>query len=124
MPKRLDDVAPPTAGDEWRLQFGTSEAAADWPQLCAQFPGNTREAWERMRHHPLERTPTQKPLAGKLAKRLVRGTTLPQWQIDISSGARVQYCVDERQHRVWLMNASAGHPGGTLAKGKRSSRNR
>ncbi len=63
-------------------------------------------------------------MAGRLAQRAVGGEDLPQWQIDISSGARIQYCVDEVRRRVWLMNASASHPGATVAKGKRSSRNR
>jgi len=124
LPKRLDDVAPPLEAGEWRVQFGTSEAAADWPQLCSQYPGTTREAWDRMHRHPLERTSTQKPLAGALGMRRVGGQELPQWQIDISSGARVPYCVDAERKKVWLMNASAGHPGATLAKGKRSSPNR
>ncbi len=111
-------------GDQWRLQFGTSEAATEWPQLCTQFPVNCREAYERMRLHPLERAATEKPLSGALATRFVDGEQLPQWQIDISSGARLWYCVDEARRRVWLMAASAGHPGATVAKGKRSSRNR
>ena len=77
-----------------------------------------------MRHLPLDRTAPQKPLAGKLGTRLVGGDDLSQWQIDIRSGARVCYCVDIDRNKVWLMQASAGHPGATLAKGKRSSRNR
>lgn len=124
MPKRLDDVAQPPKAGEWRIQFGTSEAASEWPELCAKYPGTTREAWDRMRYLPLDRTATQKPLAGKLGTRLVGGDDLPQWQIDISSGARVLYCVDIERNKVWLMQASAAHPGATIAKGKRSSRNR
>lgn len=100
MPKRLDDVAQPPKAGEWRIQFGTSEAASEWPELCAKYPGTTREAWDRMRHLPLDRTATQKPLAGKLGTRLVGGDDLPQWQIDISSGARVLYCVDIERNKV------------------------
>ena len=84
----------------------------------------TREAWERMRDHPLERTDTQKPLAGDLGTRLVGGKTLPQWQIDITSGGRVWYCIDDEKMVVWLMLASTRHPGATQSKGKRTSRNR
>lgn len=124
MPKRLDDVAPPTRGDEWAIKYGTSEAASGWSELCKQAPGVTREAWERMRDRPLERTDTQKPLASDLGSRLVGGRTLPQWQIDITSGGRVWYCVDEEKKVVWLMLASMGHPGATKSKGKRTSRNR
>ena len=123
-PKRGDEVAAPVQGAEWHLQFGTSDAARDWPGLTASFAGPCRAAWERMRHHPLERSAGQKPLAGALAERTVGGRDLPQWQIDISAGGRARFCVDEQAHRVWLVQASAGHPGATLAKGKRSSTNR
>lgn len=124
MPKRLDDVAPPPGPGEWRIRFATTDAATDWPEMCAQFPGNAHEAWNRMRHSPMERTGTQKPLAGPLATRQVRGEELAQWQIDISSGARLIYAVDPAERTVWVMMAATGHPGATVAKGKRSSRNR
>ena len=77
-----------------------------------------------MRRHPTERTVAQKPLAGPLATRNVSGRDLPQWQIDISSGARVIFAVDQVERTVWLMLASATLPGATTSKGKRSSRNR
>lgn len=66
----------------------------------------------------------QKPLQGRLATRPIGGMDLPQWQFDISSGARLIYCVDEGKRTVWLVDASAAHPGATVAKGKRSSTNR
>lgn len=124
MPKRLDDVAPPPRGGEWTIRFGTSEAAKDWPELCKQFAGNTREAWDRMRLHPTERTDTQKPLAGGLGRRTLGGRELPQWQIDISSGARLWYCVDSEATTVWVTLSSASHPRATQSKGKGASRNR
>ena len=124
MPKRLDDVAQPPKDGEWSIRFGTSEAAASWPELCKQLQGTTRAAWDRMRKHPLERTDTQKPLGGQLGVRTVGGRDLPQWQIDLSSGGRVWYCVDEERGTVWLMLASARHPGATQSKGKNTSRNR
>lgn len=124
MPKRLDDVAPQPGPGEWRIRFATTAAATDWPEMCAQSPGNAHEAWNRMRHFPTERTSTQKPLAGPLATRQVRGEELAQWQIDISSGARLIYAVDPTERTVWVMLAATGHPGATLTKGKRSSRNR
>jgi hypothetical protein len=123
-PKRGDAVAPPAAEGEYEIRFGTSEAAAQWPELCRHFPGNCREAWESMRALPLQRSSKQKPLQGRLATRLIGGLALPQWQFDISSGGRVIYCVDDPRRLVWLVDASAAHPGATVAKGKRSSTNR
>ncbi|GAB3665437.1 hypothetical protein GCM10027596_31620 [Nocardioides korecus] len=124
MPKRLDPVAPPPRGDEWAIRFGTTDAANDWTELCAQAPGNTREAWERMRERPLDRSDTQKPLSGTLGTRQVGGDLLPQWQIDITAGARIWYCVDAEKRTVWVTRASTKHPGATESKGKRTSRNR
>ena len=123
-PKRGDAVAPPAADQEYEIRFGTSEAAAQWPELCKRFTGNCREAWDSLRTSPLTRSPKQKPLQGRLATRPISGMDLPQWQFDISSGARLIYCVDEGKRTVWLVDASAAHPGATLAKGKRSSTNR
>jgi mRNA-degrading endonuclease RelE of RelBE toxin-antitoxin system len=123
-PKRGDAVAPPAADQEYEIRFGTSEAAAQWPELCKRFTGNCREAWDSLRTSPLTRSPKQKPLQGRLATRPIGGMDLPQWQFDISSGARLIYCVDDQKRTVWLVDASAAHPGATVAKGKRSSTNR
>jgi len=38
--KRGDAVAPPAAEAEYEIRFGTSEAAAQWPELCKRFAGN------------------------------------------------------------------------------------
>lgn len=124
MPKRNDEVAPPRRAGEWHLKFGTSDAAKTWTELCRQLPGNMREAWERMRFNPLERTDTQKRLSGDLGSRAIGGVDLPQWQIDVSAGGRVWYCVDEATETVWVTLASASHPGATTSKGKNTSRNR
>jgi len=48
-PKRGDAVAPPAADGEYEIRFGTSGAAAQWPELCKRFAGNCREAWDSLR---------------------------------------------------------------------------
>lgn len=124
MPKRRDDVAPPPGKGQWRVRFGTGEAASSWEELGRQLPGSVLEAWGRMRSQPLERTDTQKPLSGDLGSRSVGGAVLPQWQIDISSGGRIWYCVEDKSQTVWVMLASARHPQATASKAKRAPRNR
>ncbi|MDI3423742.1 hypothetical protein [Streptomyces luteolus] len=52
-PKRGDDVAPPPVGGEWRLKFGTNEAAKGWAELCAEAPGNARRCFEALRADPV-----------------------------------------------------------------------
>lgn len=89
-----------------------------------QFPGNTAEAKVRLRSLPDVRSDVQKPLRGSLGTRVVGGVELPQWQFDISSSARLWYCIDRDQRIVWLTLAAMGHPRATEAKGKRAPRNR
>lgn len=63
-------------------------------------------------------------LRAGLGTRTIRGVEMEQWQYDISSGARLWYCVDHDARIVWLTNTSAGHPSATASKNKRAPRNR
>jgi hypothetical protein len=89
-----------------------------------QFPGNCAEAKARLKIAPTTRSDVQKRLRGSLGKRTIGGVQLDQWQYDISSGARLWYCVDPDKRIVWLTLAATGHPRATVAKGKRAPRNR
>ncbi|MFT4215842.1 MAG: hypothetical protein QM619_01470 [Micropruina sp.] len=121
--KRGQQVPPPPSDDEWELRFGTKESLS-FPELEKQFPGNCAEAKERLRTALTVRTDVQKPLKGRLDRRALRGVELEQWQYDISSGARLWYCVDPVAHVVWLTNASAAHPTATTSTNRRAPRNR
>ena len=122
-PKRGDDIPPPPAAGQWDLRYGTKESLS-FCELERQYPGNCAEAKARMRSAPTERTDAQKRLKGSLGTRTIQGTEMEQWQYDVSSGARIWYCVDPERRIVWLTNASAGHPKATASKGKRAPRNR
>lgn len=121
--KRGQQVPPPLTGKEWELRYATKDSLS-FPGLEKQFPGNCTEAKHRLRTAPDERSDVQKPLRGQLGTRVLRGRPLEQWQYDISSGARLWYCLDYDSHIVWLTNASAGHPKATASKNKRAPRNR
>jgi hypothetical protein len=92
--------------------FGTNEAAKGWQELCAQAPGNTRDAWVAMRTDPVPvvRTPRHHPLKGALSTGAYRGQVLPQWQIEVTSGGRIWYLVDADARRVFVMYAATRHP--------------
>lgn len=122
-PKRGEQVPPPPKPGEWDVRYATKEALA-FVEMEKQFPGNCQEAKARLRVAPDARTDVQKPLRGSLGKRTVRGVQLEQWQYDISSGARLWYCIDRTNRIVWLTLAAAGHPRATEGKGKRRPRNR
>lgn len=121
--KRGQQIPPPPSDDEWELRYGTKESL-NFPELEKQFPGNCAEVKERLRAAPTERTDVQKRLKGSLGTRVFRGVDMEQWQYDISSGARIWYCIDRDARVVWLTNASAGHPTATTSRNKRAPRNR
>jgi hypothetical protein len=56
---------------------------------------------ETDRHHRLR---------AELATRKVGSQELDQWQIEVTGGGRIWYCLDEDYHRVWVVLAGTGHP--------------
>ncbi len=93
-------------------------------EMRRQFPGNSEAAITRLKSTPVTRSADQKPLRGALGRRLIEGVELEQWQYDISSGARLWYCVDHDRRIIWLTLAAMGHPRATTARGKRPPRGR
>ena len=122
-PRRGQQLPPPPGKDEWDLRYGTKESLA-FAEMEKQFPGNCAEAKARLKTAPTARTAAQKPLRGRLGTRTIGGVEMAQWQYDISSGARLWYCVDPEKRIVWLTLAAMGHPRATEAKGRRAPRNR
>jgi hypothetical protein len=113
-PKRGDRVAPPPSSSEWDLRFGDSAAANGWEELCRHVPGNTLKAWHLTRSSPgLPETERDHRLRGELATRKVGGQELDQWQLEVTGGGRIWYCLDEDQRRVWVVFAGTGHPPAT-----------
>ena len=110
MPERRERVAPPPAPRGWDFRYATSEAVRGWEAVCAAAPGNARTAWERITTDPRLRTDRQHPLRGKLGTRSVNGELLEQWQLEVTGGGRLWYCIDDERHLVWLTGAMTGHP--------------
>lgn len=92
-PKRGQQVPPPPVGEEWDLRYATKESLA-FAEMEKQFPGNAAEAKARLKAAPTLRSEVQKPLREALGTRSIAGVGMAQWQYDISSGARIWYCVD------------------------------
>lgn len=114
-PKRGDRAAPPAISHEWEIRFAAADAASGWELLCKQAPGNTREAWERLRRNPRpdQQNRRQHPLKDDLARRVYRGRELDQWQYEVTGAGRIWYLLDAETHTVWLTLASPGHPKST-----------
>lgn len=122
-PKRLDEIPPPATDDEYTLKYATKESL-HFEEMARRFPGTCGELKRQLKNTPLVRSDVQNPLKGNLSTRSVQGKTLPQWQYDISSSARVWYCTDTETKTVWLTLASSGHPKATETKAKRAPRGR
>jgi hypothetical protein len=45
-----------------------------------------------------------------LATRLLDGSELEQWEIEVTGGGRIFYLVDDTKRTVWVVVASLRHP--------------
>lgn len=114
-PRRGDRAAPPPGSNEYDVIFGTNESAKGWEELCRQARSNTYAAWQVMRTDPAPRSPSGRHhrLKDRYATGIYRGRSLPQWQIEVTSGGRIWYLVDVADRRVVIMYAGTGHPRAT-----------
>ncbi|WP_086819518.1 hypothetical protein [Allokutzneria sp. NRRL B-24872] len=118
-PKKGDAVAPPVTGAEWRICYGTTEAAKGWQELENAAAGNPRKAWDTMRTDPGpgpgKPTSRHHRLKGQLAAGTRGGHHLPQWQLEVTGGGRIWYLLDAEKRTVWVQYAGTGHPKATDA---------
>lgn len=112
--RRKERVAPPPGADEWDVRYANNEAPKGWDALSTHAPRATLEAWVLMRSDP--RPPIDgrhKRLLGDLAHKDVDGRRCEQWQIEVTSGGRIWYAIDDAKHVVWVTYASPRHPKAT-----------
>ena len=110
-PKRGDRVAPPPGPDDWDIRFHGNAAASGWEELCRHAPANTLRAWQLMPTRPgLPETERHHRLRADLSTRKVGGQELEQWQIEVTGGGRIWYCLDQENRKVWIVRAGTGHP--------------
>ncbi len=55
----------------------------------------------------------QHPLKHDLATVTVNGTTMPQWQYEVTGASRIWYAVNEPKRTTWITHAATGHPSKT-----------
>jgi hypothetical protein len=49
-------------------------------------------------------------LRADLSTRKVGGQELEQWQVEVTAGGRIWYCLDQENRKVWIVRAGTGHP--------------
>ncbi|AWK08356.1 hypothetical protein SSP531S_59610 [Streptomyces spongiicola] len=110
--KRGDLAVPPPKPGEYKIRFGARDVGVGWQALCAEAPTNTADAWFTMRTGPAPAVQTSRhhQLKYDLATAFFNGKDRDQWQIEVTSGGRVWYVVEEERKTVWLLHAAAKHP--------------
>jgi hypothetical protein len=112
-PKAGDRVAPPASPGKWTLQFADSDTGGDWETLVQNIPSAALACYDTLSDDPLAYSNRQRRLRGELGAREIGGKTLPQWQLEITSGGRVWYCPDEDRRLVHLTLVSMTPPKAT-----------
>ena len=107
-----DPVAPPPGEGEYEIKYASKDAVEGWRELCKQASGNTLKAWQAMRTDPAPKPETDRHhrLKHEYATAIYQGKEYPQWQIEVTSGGRVWYLLDEARKTCWLKLAKTGHP--------------
>ena len=112
MSKRGQRVAPPPRPGDWEVRLGDKAAGNGWEDLCRQAPGPTRDAFEAIERAPRDpsRPHRQHRLGGELGTREIGGAPLEQWQLEVTAGGRIWYCIDDKNKRVIVTLATPKHP--------------
>jgi hypothetical protein len=95
------------------LIFHDNAAAEGWEELCAAATGPMFDTWAHLTRDPRDRRSNPgrvSRLLGELGTRQVKGSTLEQWQYEVTGGGRIWYCPEDRKRIVHITRAGVGHP--------------
>lgn len=121
----------PLRPGNWEIVARTPKIHQDWTELCNQFAGEAQRVYDQLQTDPTYQDgDRQHPLEGAAGRGRFQGRDVRRWQIDVTSGGRVWYFVDEtptgkgqrrRSGTVVLDQVHFGHPKQTERKpgGKR-----
>lgn len=115
MPGRNDRAAPPPPSGGYSLVFLRKNAADGWEEMCKQWPGPMRRAYNQLSSRPVDPTnhDRQHKLRFDLEHVKVNGALLEQWQYEVNGPARIWYAVNSLKKLVWISHAGTGHPSKT-----------
>jgi hypothetical protein len=113
MSARGGRVERPVKTTEFRIEFGTREAASGWRDLLATKRNALVAAWDALTADPLRNDPTCHQLKGRLALVERGGVEHAQRQYELPGGARLWYFVLEPERRVVVIRAFTAHPNQT-----------
>lgn len=121
----------PTRPGNWNVVARNSKVAAAWNEYANSAAGECQRVFDQLQTDPtLDDGDRQHPLEGAAGRGTFEGREMRRWQIDVTSGGRVWYFVDDtptgsgqrrRSGRVIIDQVHFGHPKNTERKpsGKR-----
>ncbi len=121
----------PVRPGNWEVVARNLKVAGHWKELANRAAGECQRVFDQLQTDPtLDDGDRQHPLEGAAGRGSFEGRQLRRWQIDVTSGGRVWYFVDDtptgsgqrrRSGRVIIDVVHFGHPKATETKpgGKR-----
>lgn len=121
----------PVRPGNWHVVARNAKVASDWNELANQAAGECQRVYDQLQTDPtFDDGDRQHPLEGAAGRGMFEGRLMRRWQIDVTSGGRVWYFVDDtptgsgqrrRSGRVIIDTVHFGHPKQTETKptGKR-----
>ena len=113
----------PTKPDSWLVAARSKKVAAAWNELSNQMSGECQRVFDQLSTDPkYDDGDRQHRLEGEVGSGTYEGRNYQRWQIDIGSGSRVWYFIDEtksgsgqkrRSGTVIIDQVHAGHPKST-----------
>ncbi|QNV37062.1 hypothetical protein IDM49_07310 [Rothia terrae] len=105
----------PVKSTEFSIVPVGRDVVKNWQDLKAVQANKLADAWDFLTNTPLQYHPERNyPLKGALGSSTVNGNVMDQWQYrNLSNGARIWFCVDEKQKRVYLTRVFTRHPNET-----------
>ncbi len=124
----VGDIVRPVRPGNWSVVARSKSVAADWRELCNQAAGEGQRVYDQLQTDPKrDDGDRQHPLEGKPGRGIFEGVPYVRWQIDITSGGRIWYFVDEtssgtgQRRRTGTVIIDAVHPGHPKSTEKRHS---
>lgn len=108
-------VSRPVKSTEYRIVPLGREVVKGWQDLKAVQANKLADAWDYLTNTPLLYHPERNyPLKGSLGFAVIDGVQFEQWQYrNLSHGARIWFCVDEKARVVYLTEVHTRHPNET-----------
>lgn len=113
----------PSKPDTWTLVACSKKVAAEWKELANQLSGECQRVFDQLTTQPYyDDGDRQHRLEGAAGRGTYKGKHYQRWQIDVGSGSRVWYFIDEtpigkgqkrRLGTVIVDAVHAGHPKST-----------